>query len=95
VIFVIFLITVQYIVIEISIILVQNILPEYYFGIARYGVLLSTFFYACARVAARSYIGHTTSDIYHKNGDKYRERVINNFFIGFLLFLLSLGILFV
>lgn len=93
--FVLFLITIQCIVVEISIVFVQNILPEYYFVMARYCVLLSTFFYACARVAARSYIGHTNTDLYHKNGDKYRARVIFNVVSGIVLFFFALCLLYI
>jgi hypothetical protein len=51
----------------------------------------STFFYGCSHIACRSY---TYRKVQQSNGlSKYRKRAIENFLTGFILFLLSLGIL--
>ena len=53
-------------------------------------VLLSAFFYGCAHVACRSYNRHAQAQV---NGPfRYKKRALENFFVGLLLFLITLAI---
>ena len=79
------IITLQFAIVELLLFFLSDISP-YTFALFRYGVLCSTFFYALACVASKSYIRR-------HNAFYYRYKAMSNFWIGLFFYIITLSVI--